>query len=142
MGSNNSTCSGFGSSSGIMHTRPPHMQVYLNTLNIYIYIYLTLPNSNTLSRGVHGSGRVGFGPKPYSTRLNRFFIFGTRIRPNIGSDPIYRVFGLSGSESSVSRVWASDWAGLFDRVKITENTFFWAFLLNLFSKKAFWALQK
>ena len=94
------------------------------------------------SRGVHGSGRVGFRPKPNSTRLNRFPGFGIRIRPNIGSDPIYRVFGLSGSESSVSRVWASDWAGLFDRVKITENTFFWAFLLNLFSKKAFWALQK
>ena len=53
--------------------------------------------------------------------------FWIRIRPNIGSDPIYRVIGLSGSESSVSRVWASDWAGLFDRVKITENTFFWAF---------------
>ena len=83
-------------------------------------------------RGVHGSGRVGFGPKPYSTRLNRFFIFGTRIRPNIGSDPTFRVIGLSGSESSVSRVWASDWAGLFAIVKITENSLFWAFLLTYF----------
>ena len=89
-----------------------------------------------VTRGVHGSGRVGFGPKPNSTRLNRFPEFGIRIRPNIGSDPIYRVIGLSGSESSVSRVWASDWAGLFDRVKIIENTYFWAFLLNLFSNRA------
>ena len=83
-------------------------------------------------RGVHGSGWVDFGPKPNSTRLNRFPEFGIRIRLNIGSDPTYRVIGLSGSESSVSRVWASYWAGLFDKVKITENTFFRAFSLNLF----------
>ena len=95
-----------------------------------------LPLWTIILRGVHGSGWVGFRPKPNSTRLNRFPEFGIRIRPNIGSDPIYRVIGLSGSESSVSRVWASDWAGLFDRVKITENTFFWAFLLNLFSNRA------
>ena len=85
-----------------------------------------------MPRGVHGSGRVGFRPKPNSTRLNRFPEFGIRIRPNIGLDPTYRVIGLSGSESLVSRVWASDWAELFAIVKITENSFFWAFLLNLF----------
>ena len=84
------------------------------------------------TRAVHGSGRVGFGPKLNLTRLDRFPEFGIRIRLNIGSDPTFQVIGLFGSESSVSRVWASDWAGLFAIVKITENSFFWAFLLNLF----------
>ena len=53
LGSNDSTRNGFRSSSGIMHTRPAYMQVYLNTLNIYKYIYLTLPNSNTLSHSLN-----------------------------------------------------------------------------------------
>ena len=96
------------------------------------YNFTISPFGYSVIRGVHGSDRVGFGPKPNSTRLNRFPKFGIRIRPNIGSDPIYRVIGLSESESSVSWVWASDWAGLFDRVKITENIFFWPFYLIYF----------
>ena len=89
------------------------------------------------ARGVHGSGRVGFRPKPNSTRLNRFPGFGIRIRPNIGSDPIYRVFGLSGSESSVSRAGPQIGPDFLTELKLQKIHFFGPFYLIYFQKRPF-----
>ena len=44
-----------------------------------------------VAKAVHGSGRVGFGPNPDSTQLDRVIKNLTRNQPNNGSDPAVRV---------------------------------------------------
>ena len=90
---------------------------------------------NTTSRGVHGSGWVGFRPKPNSTRLNRFPEFRICIRPNIGSDPTYWVIGLSWLESSVS--WSGPQIGpdFLTELKLQKIHFLGPFYLIYFKIK-------
>ena len=60
----------------------------------------------TQFRAVHGSGQVGFGPDPDSTRLNRVTKIATRNRPDIWGRPDGSGHQLIGSDWSVLRVWA------------------------------------
>ena len=59
-----------------------------------------------LGRAVHGSGQVGFGPDPDSTRLNRVIKITTHNRSDIWDRPDGSGHQLIGSDWSVWRVWA------------------------------------
>ena len=59
------------------------------------------PRLLVLVRGVHGSGRIGFGPKPNSTRLDRVTEFQIRIQSNIRVRSDISDNWSSGSESLV-----------------------------------------
>ena len=73
-------------------------------------------------RAVHGSGQVGFGPNPDSTRLNRVIKITTRNRPDIWDRPGGSGHQLIGSDWSVWRVWA--WASIWAEFVILHNFFF------------------
>ena len=49
-----------------------------------------------MAKAVHGSGWVGFGPDPESTRLDWVMKNLTRNQPNNGSDPAVRVNSWTG----------------------------------------------
>ena len=49
-----------------------------------------------VAKAVHGSGRVGFGPNPDSTQLDRVIKNLTHNQPNNGSDPVVRVNRWTG----------------------------------------------
>ena len=57
--------------------------------------------SRLQTRAVHGSGRVGFGSDPHSTRLNRMNGKQTHGRPNIRVESDGAGHRLSGSEPRV-----------------------------------------
>ena len=82
-----------------------------------------------LSRAVHESGQVGFGPDPDSTRLNRVTKITTRNRPDIWDRPGGSGHQLIGSDWSVWRVWA--WASIWAEFVILHKFFLTQFLSGL-----------
>ena len=76
------------------------------------------------SRAVHGSGQVGFGPDPNSTRLNRVTKIATCNRPDIWGRPSDSGHQLIGLDWSVWRVWASIWAEFVILHKFFFNSIF------------------
>ena len=75
-------------------------------------------------RAVHGSGQVGFGPDPDSTRLNRVTKIATRNRSDIWGRPSDSGHQLIGSDWSVWRAWASIWAEFVILHKYFFNSIF------------------
>ena len=63
-----------------------------------------------MTRAVHGSDQVGFGPDPDSTRLGRVTKNVTHNRSNIWIRPGSSGHRLNRSDLSVRQVWASNWA--------------------------------
>ena len=79
----------------------------------------------------HRLGQVSLGPELNLTRLDRVTRFRTHIRSNVWVRSDVLSNWLGGSELSISRIWALDWAKILDYVKIFVISFFWAFLAQI-----------
>ena len=87
---------------GVVHWKKEIVTTLQVQLSIGVWVQLLVG----ISRAVHGSGRVGLGPDPDSTRLDWVMENETCNQPNIWVRPGGSGQRLNGSDSSVRRVWA------------------------------------